>query len=68
VLKYPVASGRHTAADVMKMSSIKTLLGQDVPVRVQGSTVMIGDARVIQADIEATNGIIHVMDKVLIPK
>ena len=68
VLKYHVASGRHTAADVMKMTSIKTLLGQDVTVRVQGSTVMIGDARVIQADIEATNGIIHVMDKVLIPR
>jgi uncharacterized surface protein with fasciclin (FAS1) repeats len=67
VLKYHVASGRYTAADVMKMRSIPTLLGQEVPVRVQGSNVMIGDARVIQADIEATNGIIHVMDEVLTP-
>ncbi len=68
VLKYHVASGSYTAEDVRNMSSIKTLLGQEIPVRVEGNNVMIGDARVIQPDIEATNGIIHVLNKVLIPK
>ena len=67
VLKFHVVSGSYTAEDIRNMSSIKTLLGQEVPVRIEGTTVMIGNARVIQSDIEATNGIIHVLDKVLIP-
>ncbi|HDR72891.1 MAG TPA: fasciclin domain-containing protein [Methanoculleus sp.] len=67
VLKYHVASGIYTSNDVREMKTIRTLLGQEIPVRVEGNNVMIGDARVIQPDIEATNGIIHILDRVLIP-
>ena len=68
VLLYHVAKGKLTAAKVVKLHSIKTLNGQSLKVRVNHGTVTIGGARVVKADIGASNGVIHVINKVLIPR
>ena len=68
VLLYHVAKGRLTAAKVVKLHSVKTLNGQSLKVRVSHGTVTVGGARVIKADIRASNGVIHVINKVLIPR
>ena len=67
VLLYHVAKGRLTAAKVVKRSSIKTLNGKSVSVRVRRGKVYVGGARVVTADVKASNGVIHVINKVLIP-
>lgn len=68
VLLYHVAKGKLTAAKVLKLRSIKTLNGQSLKVRVNHGTVTVGGARVIKANIGASNGVIHVINKVLIPR
>ena len=67
VLLYHVAQGRVTAAKVVKLHSVKTLNGRSLKVRVSHGTVTIGGARVMTADIGASNGVIHVINRVLIP-
>ncbi len=70
VLTYHVVSGKVMAADVMKMNDkmVKTLEGSEVKVSVMGKVVEINNAKVTKADIEASNGVIHVIDTVLMPK
>ncbi len=68
VLLYHVAKGRLTAAKVVKLHSIKTLNGQSLRVRVNHGAVTVGGARVTKANIGASNGVIHVINKVLIPR
>jgi uncharacterized surface protein with fasciclin (FAS1) repeats len=68
ILLYHVVSGDVTAAEVMKLSSAKTLNGQDLKVKVNDGTVMVNDAKVVKADVLASNGVIHVIDTVLLPK
>jgi uncharacterized surface protein with fasciclin (FAS1) repeats len=68
ILLYHVVAGDVTAAKVMKMSSAKTLNGQELKVMVKDGTVMVNDAKVIKADIAASNGVIHVIDTVLLPQ
>ena len=67
VLTYHVVSGKVTAADVAKLKSAETVEGQPVSIST-GSGVSINDAKVIKADIMTSNGVIHVIDKVLMPK
>jgi uncharacterized surface protein with fasciclin (FAS1) repeats len=67
ILKYHVVSGKVMAADVVKVKEAKTLLGQAVSVNA-ASGVKINDSNVIKADIPASNGVIHVIDAVLLPK
>jgi uncharacterized surface protein with fasciclin (FAS1) repeats len=67
VLLYHVVRGRVTAAMVTKLRSAKTLNGAPVRVRVRGGMVYVGGARVVKADVAASNGVIHVIDRVLIP-
>ncbi|HEY7620551.1 MAG TPA: fasciclin domain-containing protein [Solirubrobacteraceae bacterium] len=67
VLLYHVAKGKLTAARVVKRSSIKTLNGQSVRVRVTGDKVKINSARVTTPNVAASNGVIHVINSVLIP-
>ena len=67
VLLYHVVSGKVMAADVVTLTSATTLLGQDVTITVDQGNVYINDAQVIITDIEASNGVIHVIDAVLIP-
>jgi uncharacterized surface protein with fasciclin (FAS1) repeats len=67
VLLYHVAKGKLTAAKVVKRTSIKTLNGQRVRVRVRGGKVFVAGARVTTPDVAASNGVIHVINRVLIP-
>jgi uncharacterized surface protein with fasciclin (FAS1) repeats len=67
ILLYHVVAGDVTAAQAMKLSSAKTVNGQELKLSVHGGTVMVNDARVVKADIVASNGVIHVIDTVLIP-
>jgi uncharacterized surface protein with fasciclin (FAS1) repeats len=68
VLLYHVAGRKLPAATIVKRRSVKTLNGQRVRIRVRGETVRVGGARVTTADVGASNGVIHVIDKVLIPR
>lgn len=67
VLLYHVVSGQVKAADVVKLKSAKTVEGSDVKISVKGKDVKIDGATVVKTDIAASNGIIHVLDSVLLP-
>ena len=67
VLLYHVVAGKVTAADVVKLSKAETLNGADVRIRVRNGKVYVNKARVTKADIGASNGVIHVVNRVLIP-
>jgi uncharacterized surface protein with fasciclin (FAS1) repeats len=67
VLLYHATAGRVPASKVAGMTSVKTLEGSSLPIMVDGTTVTVGGAKVVKADIGARNGIIHVIDTVLIP-
>jgi uncharacterized surface protein with fasciclin (FAS1) repeats len=68
VLLYHVAAGRLAAADVVERSSVKTLNGKRVRIRVKDAGVFLNRARVTTPDVMASNGVIHVIDRVLIPR
>jgi len=67
VLLYHVVKGKVTAAQAMKLRSAKTLNGKSLTIRVNGGKVLVGGATVTKADVTASNGVIHVINKVLIP-
>lgn len=67
VLTYHVVSGKVKAADVVKLHTAKTVQGQSVKID-NAEGVKIDNAKVVKADIECTNGVIHVIDSVLLPK
>jgi uncharacterized surface protein with fasciclin (FAS1) repeats len=68
VLLYHVVKGRITAAQLVKRHSVKTLNGQSLAVRLKHGVVTVGGVRVIKTNIAASNGVIHVIDGVLIPR
>jgi uncharacterized surface protein with fasciclin (FAS1) repeats len=68
VLLLHVAKGRLPAAKVTKRRSVKTLNGQRLAIRVRGGKVFVGRARVVTPDVSASNGVIHVINKVLLPR
>jgi len=67
ILLYHVVNGKVMAADVVKLNSAKTLQGSNVNITVTNGVVKINDATVKTTDIQTSNGVIHVIDKVLIP-
>ena len=67
VLTYHVVPGKIMAADVVKLSEAKTVNGKTLKVKVNGGNVMINDANVTSTDIAASNGVIHVIDSVVLP-
>jgi uncharacterized surface protein with fasciclin (FAS1) repeats len=67
VLLYHVVSGKVTAADVVKLMSATTVNGKDVRIRVSGPNVFVNKAKVTKPDVMASNGVIHVINRVLIP-
>ena len=67
VLLYHVIAGNVPSATVVKLRSAKTLAGPAVRIRVTGNTVRINTARVTKVDVKASNGVIHVLDRVLLP-
>ena len=68
ILTYHVVSGRLTAEEVTSRTSVTTVQGGSLPIAVSGSSVRIGDANVVAVDVAAENGVIHVIDKVLLPE
>jgi transforming growth factor-beta-induced protein len=67
ILTYHVVAGKVTAAQAMKLSSAKTLNGQHLAITTHDGTVMVNNAKVVKADIPASNGVIHVIDTVILP-
>ena len=67
ILTYHVVPGKVTAADVVNLTSAKTVQGEEITIKVDGNTVMVNDAKVTQTDIAASNGVIHVIDTVILP-
>ena len=67
ILTYHVVSGDVQAAEVVKLTSAKTVEGADVKITVKGNGVMVNQAHVVKTDIETSNGVIHVIDAVLLP-
>ena len=67
VLRYHVAKGRVTAKKVVKLERVKTLNGATAAIRVRRGSVFVGGAKVTTPDVLASNGVIHVVDKVLLP-
>ncbi|WP_162046017.1 fasciclin domain-containing protein [Vibrio taketomensis] len=68
ILTYHVVPGKVMAADVVKLDKAATVEGQDVMIAVEGDKVMVNNAQVIATDVGASNGVIHVIDTVLMPK
>lgn len=68
VLTYHVLPGKVMAADVLKLSSATTVQGQELKIEVKDGTVLVDGAKVISTDIETSNGVIHVIDSVVLPK
>ena len=68
ILTYHVVPGKVMAADVVKLDSAKTVQGQEVQISSSGNGVMIDNANVVKADIETSNGVIHVIDSVILPQ
>ena len=68
VLTYHVVPGKVTAAQVTKLTSAKTVQGSNVTVKTTGGKVMIDNANVVKADVAASNGVIHVIDTVIMPR
>ena len=67
ILTFHVVPGKLMAADVVKLTSAKTVQGQDVTIDAKNG-VKINDAKVITPNIEADNGVIHVIDRVILPQ
>ncbi|MCX6608892.1 MAG: fasciclin domain-containing protein [Acidobacteria bacterium] len=68
ILTYHVVAGKVMAADVVKVKSAKSVQGGDIKVKVAGGTVMLnGTSKVVKTDIVTDNGVIHVIDTVIMP-
>jgi len=67
ILTYHVVQGRVTAADVVKLTSAKTVNGEELRISVLKGVVRLNDVRVTKTDIAASNGLIHVVDRVIVP-
>ena len=68
ILTYHVVPGKVMAADVVTLSSATTVNGADLSISVEDEMVFVNDAKVITTDVMASNGVIHVVDTVLLPQ
>ena len=69
VLNSHIVQGKHAASDLKKTTSVRTLEGQNLKVEDgDGNRIRVNGARVTQTNIEASNGIVHVIDSVIMPK
>lgn len=67
ILTYHVVAGELSAAQVAKLHAVKTVEGAELKIVVKNGSVMVDNAKVVKADIHASNGIIHVIDAVMLP-
>ena len=68
ILTYHVVPGKVSANDVMKLHEAKTVNGKDVKIMADGGKVMVDNANVVKTDIACSNGVIHVIDSVILPQ
>ncbi len=68
ILTYHVVPGKVEAAQVVAMTSAPTANGENLAIRVEGERVFVNDSRVVATDIAASNGVIHVVDTVILPQ
>ena len=68
ILTYHVVPGKVMAKDVMKLTSAETVNGKSVTIADRSGVVMVDNAQVVQADIAPSNGVIHVIDSVILPQ
>ncbi len=68
ILTYHVVAGSVGSKDVVKLKTVKTVNGQSVSIEVADGAVSVDGAKVVQTDIAASNGVIHVIDSVILPK
>jgi len=68
ILTYHVVPGKVMAADVVKLSHAKTVNGQSLMIKTSYGDVMVDNAKVIKTNIDCSNGVIHVIDSVVLPK
>jgi len=68
ILTYHVVPGKVMASEVVKLADAKTVNGQSLTITVEGEMVMVDSAKVVKTDIECSNGVIHVIDAVVLPK
>jgi uncharacterized surface protein with fasciclin (FAS1) repeats len=68
ILTYHVVPGKVTAKDVMKLHEATTVNGKDVKIMADGGKVMVDNANVVKTDIACSNGVIHVIDSVILPQ
>ena len=68
VLTYHVVPGKVMAKDVVKLTSATTVEGGKISIKVMDGRVMVNDAHVTNTDVETTNGVIHVIDRVILPE
>lgn len=68
LLTYHVVAGKVMAADVVKLTSAKAVSGDTITVKVANGVVTVDNAKVVKTDIAASNGVIHVIDTVIMPK
>ena len=67
ILKYHVVAGSYTAAELIEMGTVTSLQGEELTITTEGDRVFVNGARVITADIPAKNGVIHVINDILVP-
>lgn len=67
VLTYHVVAGKVPASKVIKMTTATTVNGAELPISSHGKSVVVGGANVLRTDVPASNGIIHVIDAVMLP-
>ena len=68
ILTYHVVSGKVMSKNIVKLNSATTVEGHSLAIKTVNGVVMVNDARIIKADIPASNGVIHVIDAVLLPE
>ena len=68
ILTYHVVPGKVMASEVVDIDVAKTVNGQSLSIKVEEGSVMVDNAKVIKTDIECSNGVIHVIDAVVLPK
>jgi len=68
ILTYHVVPGKVMAKDVVKLDKAKTVQGSNVSIKVKKGKVMVDNAKVVKTDIKCSNGVIHVIDSVILPK
>jgi uncharacterized surface protein with fasciclin (FAS1) repeats len=67
ILTYHVVPGRVSSADVVKLRTAKAVSGDTIDIKANGGSVMVDSARVVKTDVQASNGVIHVIDSVILP-